>query len=79
MVLDNLKGLRHLDLKRVTEEERRLASLQARALGVWVWGLGLWKRAGLPASKRVLSVSCVRWWSVKTPVWVWVWWVGTWF
>jgi leucine-rich repeat-containing protein 49 len=28
VVLDNLKGLRHLDLKRVTEEERRLASLQ---------------------------------------------------
>ena len=30
VVLDNLKGLRHLDLKRVTDEERRLASLQAR-------------------------------------------------
>jgi Leucine-rich repeat (LRR) protein len=30
VVLDNLKALRHLDLKRVTEEERRLASLQAR-------------------------------------------------
>lgn len=30
VVLDNLKGLRHLDLKRVTDEERRVASLQAR-------------------------------------------------
>ncbi len=30
MVLERIKTLRHLDLKRVTEEERRIASLQAR-------------------------------------------------